>query len=220
MIVLAPEQAPPPADPWLLALPAIIGLCGVILGGTLQVIAKHRADRYEQLNIVRGKVIDLTESMSDLAAVLVQASIWMEEQMSQYSKDLESGITDPETELEGAMHERLLAGQFDAQAEAQKQALSLITAPDSRISNIANKAQLLIIDTINETGHMLADPKKSVPPERARKLSDDLMELANIMINMVSPRRQERFWHIRSEKKARKSLKKARAKKESIVALS
>ncbi|MFK0002546.1 hypothetical protein [Paenarthrobacter sp. NPDC090522] len=192
-------------------LPALIGFSGVIVGGVLQVVAKHRADRYSHMMELRREVADLIVSVSGFATVVVQSSVWIDS----VREDLRSRLVDDpdaEVDLDNDYHERLGEAMITSHRESTQKAARLLVASDERIADEASSLHLKLADVINEVGYMHTG-NVHISEDRAKDIQKDIMERINVLVNMVAPPKYERFWNFRSAKRAERLLARERARR-------
>ncbi|MFC8037811.1 hypothetical protein ACFUOZ_00460 [Paenarthrobacter sp. NPDC057355] len=192
-------------------LPALIGFCGVIVGGVLQVVAKHRADRYSHMMELRREVADLIVSVSGFATAIVQSAVWIDSVREDLKARL---VNDPQAEadIDDDYHERLGEAMITGYRESAQKSARLLVASDQRIADHVGSLQLRLADVINEVGYMHAG-NVHISEARAKEIQQYIMERINVLVNMVAPAKWERFSNFRSAKRAESLLIKERAKR-------
>lgn len=191
-------------------LPALVGFCGVILGGILQVLAKHRADRYAHMMELRRDVADLIAIVSGFAVAIVQSAVMIDGVRNDFKERLSK---DPKAEVEMDQDylKRLGEEMFSRHRESVEKCARLLVANDERIADHVGDLQLKLANVINEVGYMHTGTVH-IPEGRAKEIQADVMERINILVNMIAPRRWERFLNFRSAKSAKAKLEKEKVK--------
>ena len=201
----------PAPDIFTIMLPALIGFCGVIFGGVLQVVAKHRADRYLHMTELRKSVAEFLVAVAGFATAIVQSATMIDGARARIKKDLDEGKESEEPEGQQDYLERLGEEMFSRYRETVDFSTKLMAASDERIADQAGDINLRLADVINEVGYMHTGTLH-VPEDRAKEIQAEIMKEVNVLLNMIAPRWWEKFWNFRSAKSAERILAKEHKK--------
>lgn len=144
------------------------------------------------------------------ATVTVQSAVMIDAVRDNYKTRVKTN-SDTEVEVDQNYLERLGSEMFERHREAVEKSARVLVASDKRIAGYVGDLQLKLADVINEVGYMHTG-RVHIPAARAQEIQADVMERINILVNMITPWRWERFWTFRSAKRAKKLLAKERQK--------
>lgn len=174
----SPEVLTAVPDVFTTMLPALVGFCGVLLGGILQVLAKHRAERYSHMMELRREVADLVAVVTGFAVAVVQSAVMIDGVRNDFKNRAEED-PDAEVELDQDYLERLGEEMFSRYRAAMEKSARLMVASDERVSDRVGDLQLKLADVINEIGYMHTG-SIHIPQTRAKHIQADIMERVNI----------------------------------------
>ncbi|WP_102158709.1 hypothetical protein [Zhihengliuella halotolerans] len=183
---------------------AVIGLAGVVLGGIIQTLTQRWIVRHDRMTELRKTAAEFVEAASSYGSILVQSAVMIDEVRADY---LNRVADNPEAEIEVDQEylERLGGEFFKTFSSVQRLSVHLMASSDHRISAQAMKTRLHIVRIQNSVG-LIHTGTIQIPGDKAKSIQLEINEQANILLNMISPSRLERYREFRGVRAAKRRL--------------
>lgn len=195
--------------PGVLLSVALIGVLGIALGGVIQLISQRWVVMYDRMAALRSQVGELSLKTVHYSGLIVQSARTVEKAHQALRED-----PDDEAHVAERAEKHLQTLVTEASATfrtIQTDAIKVMSGSDHRLSEYAGELHSSVVAAQNEVSSMF-HTSTVLTVERAVEIETSLDSYANVLINMIAPRKWEVFWRFRGAKRALREFQALRTK--------